>query len=191
MFVGVPVFILFVLLNLVLGILGDAYAEEKENLGELNEPTLMQDFSMAMSYRYGRLMGVHPSFDQMIQTLKAVRKPTTSKAVEVLASALGDDAHAPKGGDDDAKKKKRASLGGKGKEPVTAAGSLVKNTPEASARARERSSREDHQQPRRPRRATARGLRLATEPGAAASSAAAPANRTREKRTATRSRLDP
>ena len=134
---GVPVFILFVLLNLVLGILGDAYAEEKENLGELNEPTLMQDFSMAMSYRYGRLMGVHPSFDQMIQTLKAVRKPTTSKAVEVLASALGDDAHAPKGGDDDAKKK-RASLGGKGKEPVTAAGSLVKNTPEASARARER-----------------------------------------------------
>jgi hypothetical protein len=41
---GVPTFILFVLLNLILGIVGDAFGEEKENLAELDEPTLLDDF---------------------------------------------------------------------------------------------------------------------------------------------------
>ena len=86
---GVPIFLLFVLLNLILGIVGDAFGEEKENLGELSEPTLIEDFLLALSYRYGRFMGRHPSFDALIRTLKAARKSSPPKSIDVLASALG------------------------------------------------------------------------------------------------------
>jgi Polycystin cation channel. len=58
---AVPAYLLFVLLNEILGIVGDAFGEEKENLGELDEPTLLDDLTMAVSYRYGRIMGAHPS----------------------------------------------------------------------------------------------------------------------------------
>ena len=86
---AVPAYLLFVLLNLILGIVGDAVREEKENLGELDEPTLLDDLTMAASYRYGRIMGAHPSYDALIRTLKAVRKSHTPKSVGVLAGALG------------------------------------------------------------------------------------------------------
>ena len=86
---AVPAYLLFVLLNLILGIVGDAFGEEKENLGELDEPTLLDDLTMAASYRYGRIMGTHPSYNALIRTLKAVRKSHTPASVGVLASALG------------------------------------------------------------------------------------------------------
>ena len=85
---GVPVFLLFVLLNLILGIVGDAFGEEKENLGELSEPTLIEDFSMAL-VQVRALHGTPSELDALIQTLKAVRKSSSSKSVDVLASALG------------------------------------------------------------------------------------------------------
>ena len=140
---GVPIFLLFVLLNLILGIVGDAFGEEKENLGELSEPTLIEDFLLALSYRYGRFMGRHPSFDALIRTLKAARKSSPPKSIDVLASALG---AKPRPGVGDAVAEGTFRVRSSKAGPVTESsadvpvklGSLAfrKNTPEASARAR-------------------------------------------------------
>ena len=142
---GVPIFLLFVLLNLILGIVGDAFGEEKENLGELSEPTLIEDFLLALSYRYGRFMGRHPSFDALIRTLKAARKSSPPQSIDVLASALG---AKPRPGVGDAVAEGTFRVRSSKAGPVTESsadvpvklGSLAfrKNTPEASARARVR-----------------------------------------------------
>lgn len=87
---GVPAFFLFVLVNLILGIVGDAFGEEKENLQEINEPTIFDDLSMSMNYRLGRLLGWHPSYTKLIQILRVLRKPKPpSKAAEALAKGIG------------------------------------------------------------------------------------------------------
>ena len=140
-----PIFLLFVLLNLILGIVGDAFGEEKENPGELSEPTLIEDFLLALSYRYGRFMGRHPSFDALIRTLKAARKSSPPKSIDVLASALG---AKPRPGVGDAVAEGTFRVRSSKAGPVTESsadvpvklGSLAfrKNTPEASARARAR-----------------------------------------------------
>ena len=121
----IPAYLLFVLLNLILGIVGDAFGEEKENLAELDEPTLLDDLNMAISYRFGRILGTHPSFNQLIRTLKAVRVSKVPKSVDVLASALGG-----KGGH-----KGQAVVES---VDVEIAGTVIRNTPAQSQRARAR-----------------------------------------------------
>lgn len=95
---GVPIFLLFILVNLILGIVGDSFGEEKENLGELNEPTLLDDFISTVAYRYGRFRGKYPSYTELVRLLKSVRSSKMSKAQEVLAKGLGTvDSLAPTG----------------------------------------------------------------------------------------------
>jgi len=48
-----PVFILFVMFSLILGIISDAFGEEKEELTELEEPTIWDDTKESTSYRWG------------------------------------------------------------------------------------------------------------------------------------------
>lgn len=86
---GVPIFLLFILVNLILGIVGDSFGEEKENLAELDEPTLIDDFVSAVSYRYGRFRGKYPSYTELVSLLKSVRSSKMSQAQEVLAKGLG------------------------------------------------------------------------------------------------------
>uniref|UniRef100_A0A7S0X414 Polycystin cation channel PKD1/PKD2 domain-containing protein n=1 Tax=Mantoniella antarctica TaxID=81844 RepID=A0A7S0X414_9CHLO len=85
---GVPTFFLFVLLNLILGIIGDAFGEEKENLAEIDEPTLLADFLSSLGYRVGRILGKHPSYSKLIQILRVLRKPKTSPAADALSRGL-------------------------------------------------------------------------------------------------------
>jgi hypothetical protein len=43
----------------------------------------------SVNYRYGRVAGKHPSYSKLIQTLRVLRKPKTSKAADALAKGLG------------------------------------------------------------------------------------------------------
>ena len=90
-------------------------------------------------------MGRHPSFDALIRTLKAARKSSPPKSIDVLASALG---AKPRPGVGDAVAEGTFRVRSSKAGPVTESsadvpvklGSLAfrKNTPEASARARAR-----------------------------------------------------
>ena len=114
---GVPIFLLFILVNLILGIVGDSFGEEKENLGELNEPTLLDDFISTVAYRYGRFRGKYPSYTELVRLLKSVRSSKMSKAQEVLAKGLGTvDSLAPTG---DGKKIRAGAAKNKFTGPVT------------------------------------------------------------------------
>ena len=129
----IPAYLLFVLLNLILGIVGDAFGEEKENLAELDEPTLLDDLNLAISYRLGRITGSHPSFNQMIRTLKAVRVSKTSKTVGLLASKLGGGGASGMAGGDGVYANRKGWQAGK--QAVTESVEGGQNTPAQSLRA--------------------------------------------------------
>jgi hypothetical protein len=79
---AVPAYLLFVLLNP-----DSRHRRRRLRRGE-GEPrragradAARTTLTMAASYRYGRIMGTHPSYDALIRTLKAVRKSHTPASV--------------------------------------------------------------------------------------------------------------
>jgi hypothetical protein len=93
-----PVLIIFVMINMVLGIVADAFGEEKENLNEANEPTVFHE--LGQYFQQGRMMATArwPGYGKMVKMLRAVRKPTHANK-KTTAGVLGK--HMGGGGGDD------------------------------------------------------------------------------------------
>ena len=84
----IPTYLLFVLLNILLGILCDAFGEEKELIEGSDEPTMYDDFSALVSYKYGLFRKQHPKYTKMIEILRVMRESKTSAAAKTLSDGM-------------------------------------------------------------------------------------------------------
>ena len=83
-----PLFILMIMFSMILGIIFDSFGEEREDLTELDEPSVLDEVIEGTTYRWGVLRGRHLPHSQLIKFLRAARIPKTSKAAEALAKGL-------------------------------------------------------------------------------------------------------
>ena len=86
---GVPIFLLFILVNLISASLVIPSVRRRRILGSSMNQHFSSDFISTVAYRYGRFRGKYPSYAELVRLLKSVRSSKMSKAQEVLAKGLG------------------------------------------------------------------------------------------------------
>jgi hypothetical protein len=82
-----PLFIILLMVNVIFGILADAFGTEKDDLREANEPTVRQDLTSYFRHNRKVLTFAWPTYGSMLTALGRVRRKPEFK--ETAAQVLG------------------------------------------------------------------------------------------------------